>query len=86
MEVHLTEDQKAFIRNAVESGRFRQEEEAVQEAMLLWEERERRRMQILAAVDSAEASLARGEGRTVRDREQLSQLTDDVKRRARAKL
>jgi Arc/MetJ-type ribon-helix-helix transcriptional regulator len=86
MEVHLTEDQKAFIRNAVESGRIRQEEEAVQEAMLLWEERERRRMQILAAADRAEASLARGEGRKVRNREQLSKLADDVKRRARAKL
>lgn len=53
--------------------------------MLLWEERERRRMQILAAVDSAEASLARGEGRTITNRKELTQLARDVKQRSSAK-
>ncbi len=61
MEVQLTPEQKAFIRQAIESGRLQREEDAVQEALSLWEERERRRLEILAAVDKAEASLARGE-------------------------
>jgi len=33
MNVELTPDQRAFIRRAIESGRFRREEEAVQEAL-----------------------------------------------------
>jgi len=37
MEVHLTPDQKAFVRQAIESGRLNREEEAVQEALSLWE-------------------------------------------------
>ena len=65
MEVQFTTDQKAFIRQAIESGRLRREEDAVKEALSLWEERERRRLEILAAVDEAEASLARGEGRVI---------------------
>jgi Arc/MetJ-type ribon-helix-helix transcriptional regulator len=35
MEVHLTPDQKAFIRQAIESGRFTRAEDAVKEALAL---------------------------------------------------
>jgi Arc/MetJ-type ribon-helix-helix transcriptional regulator len=62
MEVQLTPDQKAFARQAIETGRLQREEDAVKEALSLWEERERTRAEILAAVDEAEVSLARGEG------------------------
>jgi len=85
MEVQLTPDQKAFIRQAIESGRLRREEDAVQEALSLWEERERTRAEILAAVDEAEASLGRGEGRIV-TQESMRQLAEDVKQRGRARL
>jgi putative addiction module CopG family antidote len=77
MEVHLTDDQKAFIRQAVQTGRYAREEDAVQDALSLWEERERRRVEILAAVDQAEASLTRGEGRRITTREETAQLADD---------
>ena len=50
MEVQLTPDQKAFVRQAIESGRLEREEDAVAQALCLWEERERRRSEILAAV------------------------------------
>ncbi len=86
MEVEFTSDQKAFVRQAIEAGRLHREEEAVQEALSLWEERERRRLEILASVNNAEASLARGEGRTVTSREQVTQLAEDVKRRGLATL
>ena len=86
MEIRLTDDQRAFIQEALDSGRIRREEDAVQQAMLLWEERERRRLEILATVDRSEASLARGEGRTVTSRDEATQLADDVKQRALAKL
>jgi putative addiction module CopG family antidote len=63
VNVQLTPDQQAFVQKAIESGRFTREEEAVQEALALWEERERRRLEIVAMIDEADASLARGEGR-----------------------
>src|SRR3954462_10020917 len=65
MNVDLTPDQRALVKRAIDSGRFSHEEEAVQEALALWEERERRRLEILASLDEAEASLARGEGRPI---------------------
>jgi putative addiction module CopG family antidote len=52
MEVRLTPDQEAFVRQAIESGRLHRPEEAVAEALSLWEERERTRAEILAAVDA----------------------------------
>jgi putative addiction module CopG family antidote len=85
MEVQLTSDQKAFARRAVESGRFRSEEEAIQEALALWEERERRRVAFLATLDDARASLARGEGRVI-TRESMRELAAEVRERGRARL
>jgi len=51
----------------------------------LREERERKRAEILAAVDRAEASLARGEGRVI-TQESMQQLAEEVKQRGRAHL
>jgi len=85
MEVKLTPDQMAFVRDAIKSGRLKREEEAVQEALALWEERERRRAEILVAVDEAEASLVRGEGRIITQQSMLG-LAAEVKRRGRARL
>jgi Arc/MetJ-type ribon-helix-helix transcriptional regulator len=85
MEVQLTADQQAFVRQAIDSGRLRREEDALREALSLWEERERTRAEILAAVDEAEASLARSEGRIV-TQESMRELAEEVKRRGRARL
>jgi len=85
MEVQLTPDQKAFVRQAIESGRLRHEEDALQEALSLWEQRERTRAEILAAVDDAEASLARGEGRVITE-ESMRELAESVKQRGRSRL
>lgn len=83
--MRLTPDQKAFIQHAIESGRFDRVEDAVQEALSLWEERERRRAEILAAVDVAEASFARGEGRSITE-QSMRELAGEVKKRGRARL
>ena len=85
MEVSLTQDQEAFIRLAIESGRFRGTEDAVQEALSLWEERERKRAEFLATLDDAKASLARGEGRAI-TQESMRDLAEDVKRLGLARL
>jgi len=85
MEVKLTPDQKAFVSDAIESGRLKHEEEAVREALALWEERERTRAGILAAVDESDASLARGEGRVI-TKQSMLKLAAEVKQRGRARL
>jgi Arc/MetJ-type ribon-helix-helix transcriptional regulator len=85
MEVQLTSDQKAFARRAVESGRIRSEEEAVKEALILWEDRERQRLEFLATLDRSRASLARGEGRVI-TQESMRELAAEVKERGRTRL
>jgi putative addiction module CopG family antidote len=85
MEVQLTPDQKAFVRQAIASGRLLREEEAVKEALALWEQRERARAEVLAAVDEAEASLARGEGRSI-TQQSMHDLAAEVKQRGRRRL
>jgi len=85
MNVELTPDQRALVKRAIESGRFSHEEEAVREALALWEERERRRLEILASLDEAEASLAHGEGRPITE-ESMKVLADEIKDRGRRRL
>ncbi len=85
MNVELTADQRAFVQRAIESGRFSREEEAVQEALALWEERERRRLEILAMLDEADASLARGEGIPITE-ESMKSLAEHVKQRLRRRI
>lgn len=62
MNVELTPDQRAFVQKAIDSGRFARAEEAVEEALALWEERERKRLEIIAMLDEGDASFARGQG------------------------
>jgi len=85
MEAQLTPDQKAFVRQAIESGRLRREEDVLQEALSLWEERERTRAEILAAVNDAETTLAREGGRII-TKESMHGLADSVKQRGRVRL
>jgi putative addiction module CopG family antidote len=85
MEVHLSPEQEAFIRQGIESGRYRSETDAVADALSLWEERERNRAEILAAVDAAEASIARGEGIEITE-QSMRELAERVKRRGRTRL
>jgi len=85
MEVRLTPGQEAFIREAIATGRFQQAEDAVQEALSLWESRERRRTEFLASLDAAEASSDRGEGVVITENS-MKELAEEVKRRGRARL
>jgi putative addiction module CopG family antidote len=82
MEIHLTPDQEAFVRQAIASGRLSRPEEAIEQALALWEERERTRLEILAALDDAEADMAAG--RYVEfDDETLPNLVEQLKLEAR---
>jgi Arc/MetJ-type ribon-helix-helix transcriptional regulator len=85
MEVQLTPDQQALVRQAIESGRLHGEEDAVQEALSLWEERERARVELIASLEEAEAFIDRGEGIVITP-ESMRELAEDVKQRGRARL
>jgi Arc/MetJ-type ribon-helix-helix transcriptional regulator len=84
MEVQFTADQAAFARRAVEVGRLKSERDAIQEALALWEERERGRVAFLATLDDARSSLARGEGLEI-TRESMRELSAQVRERGRAR-
>lgn len=83
MEVHLTAEQEAFVRQAIESGRLERAEDAVEQALSLWETRERARFDILRALDQAERDLESGTF-TVYSDEELPGLAVELKREARA--
>ena len=86
MEVQLTEDQKAFVRQGIEMGRYSHEEDALREALSLWEERERYLAEIRATIAIAEAQFARGEGRTISSKEESDQLADEINQRGMERL
>jgi putative addiction module CopG family antidote len=85
MKVRLTPDQEVFVRRTIESGGYETAEEAVKAALLLWEAREVKRMEFLATLDDARASLARGEG-LVLTRESARELSRDVKHRGQTRI
>lgn len=85
MNVELTDDQRAFVQQAIESGRISNEGEAVRQALALWEERERKRLELVAMIDEADASFARGEGISITE-ESAKRLVDEAKQRLRRRI
>jgi len=85
MNIQLTPEQKAFAQRAIESGRLSSEDDAVRQALALWEERERQRAEFLLTLEEAKASVARGEGREITP-ETMQQLAAQAKERGRARL
>jgi putative addiction module CopG family antidote len=83
MQFEPTADQQSFIQRAVASGRYRDAEEAVRDAMARWEEDERTRIKLLAAFDEAEADLQSGEYADYTN-ETLPRLARELKQEARA--
>lgn len=51
MNVELTPGQRALIKQAIDNGRITRKEQVIEEAMALWEYRERRRLEINAMVE-----------------------------------
>jgi Arc/MetJ-type ribon-helix-helix transcriptional regulator len=74
------------VQKAIESGRLASAEEAVEQALALWERRERRRLEIIALIEEADASLARGEGREFSTKEDTQALADEIKARLRRRI
>ncbi|NDJ09670.1 MAG: hypothetical protein EBY17_00545 [Acidobacteriia bacterium] len=86
MDIQFSRDQQSFVREAIATGRIVNEEEAVRQALSLWEERERVRVEMLSKISRAHESVARGEGRRINSEDDLRQLASDVKQRGLARL
>jgi putative addiction module CopG family antidote len=77
-----TPDQEAFIRQAIASGRYRTPEDALRDAMARWEQSERARIELLAALDEAEADVEAGHSSDYTEAT-LPQLARELKHDAR---
>jgi putative addiction module CopG family antidote len=85
MEIELTPEQDSLVNLGIEQGRFQRREDAVRDAMALWEERERARLELLAELEAGESSFE--EDDVVLDSEEaVAAFFEDIKRRGRAKL
>jgi putative addiction module CopG family antidote len=85
MHIQLTPEQSSFVDLGIEEGRFRNSEEAVRQALALWEKQERARVELLASLDLSDQSLDSGDGETYTS-ESLDELVDSVKTHGMAKL
>lgn len=82
MQITLTEAQEALVQRALDSGRLSRAEDAVAEALLMWEEAQRAREALIASIEAERRAVARGEGSEI-TRGSLLTLAEDVKRRGR---
>jgi putative addiction module CopG family antidote len=83
MQIELTPAQDSFVELGIQQGRFRNREEAVQQALALWEGRERARIELLTSLDAAEQALDGEEGETYKE-ENLSSLVSAVRERGQS--
>jgi Arc/MetJ-type ribon-helix-helix transcriptional regulator len=84
MNITLTNAQEALVRHALETGRLSRAEDALTEALLLWEERERERAEFLESLVAGRAAIAAGQGIDMTP-DSMRALAEDVKRRGRAR-
>jgi Arc/MetJ-type ribon-helix-helix transcriptional regulator len=82
VQVDFTPDQEAFVQEAIRSGRLNRAEDAVRQALSLWERDERKRLEILAAFEESEADLESGNYADYTD-ENASRLAEELKTDAR---
>ncbi len=78
MQIELTPEQDDVVRHAIAAGRIARPEEAVAQAMAFWIERERERAELIASLDEADASIARGEGISIDTDEELDAFFEDI--------
>ncbi len=80
MQIELTPEQVSFIDMGIQSGRFRNADDAMRKMLVEWEQRERARMELLASLELAQHSVEAGEGETY-TADTMHLLVDSVKKR-----
>jgi antitoxin ParD1/3/4 len=83
MEVRLTPEQERLIQAAVAEGRYGNAEEALKDALALWQENERRLVELRALIAEGDRDLAEGRY-TEYDDESIKTLADELISEARA--
>jgi putative addiction module CopG family antidote len=84
MQIQLNPEQSSFVDLGIQEGRFRDPEEAMQQALDLWVKRERARLDLLAEIDAGDNSPR--EYDTVLDsEEEIAKFFAEVDQRGRAK-
>lgn len=78
MEVVLTPTQESLIDAAVREGRLSGREDAMRQALALWEQHEMERQKLLADIAEADAEIERGEYIELSSREDLREFTNGV--------
>jgi Arc/MetJ-type ribon-helix-helix transcriptional regulator len=85
MEIELTPEQDSLVNLGIEQGRIQRREDAVRDAMTLWEKRERARIELLAELEAGDDSFE--EDDIVLDSDEaVAAFFEDIKQRGRAKL
>lgn len=79
MQIELTPEQVTFIDMGIQSGRFRNADDAMRKMLVEWEQRERARMELLASLELAQHSVEAGEGETY-TADTMRLLVDSVKK------
>jgi putative addiction module CopG family antidote len=85
MQIDLSPEQISFVDLGIQEGRFRDQEEAVRQALALWEKRERTRIQLLTDIDAGEASFD-GTETTLESAEDIQKFVEDIATRGRGRL
>jgi len=85
MEIQLTQEQHSFIDLGIKEGRFRQAEEAVEDALALWVSRERARLELLVEIDAGANSFD-GSEIVLDSDEAIADFVEGIKQRGRARL
>ena len=85
MQIQLSPEQSSFVELGIQQGRFRDPEEAMQQALSLWIERERLRLELLAEIEAGDNSPR--ENDTILDSdEEIADFLTGVEQRGLAKL
>jgi putative addiction module CopG family antidote len=85
MEIELTPEQSSFVDLGIEQGRYLRVEDAVQDALQLWVERERTRLELLAAIDAGDDS-PESEDIVLESDKDIAEFVKGIAERGRAKL
>jgi putative addiction module CopG family antidote len=85
MEIELTPEQQSLVHFGIEQGRFRGPEDAVKDALALWERRENARIDLLAEIAAGESS-PESDDIILDSEESFSAFFEDIKQRGRSTL
>jgi len=86
MQIEITPEQDQIIRLGIEQGRYQDEAEAVRSALDSWVERERERLELIAAIEEGEQSLEEDGGIVLETKENIQNFFNGITEIGRERL